>query len=247
MRLAATAERARIARELHDVVAHSLSVVIAQADGGRYAGKADPTAATDALEAIAATGRQALTDMRSLLGVLRDGGGEEYAPAAGRRRDPRPGRGRAHQRSGRRPDRRGRAAAAARRSAARGLPDRAGVADQRAQARGAGQPGVGAPAVAARRAGAVGARRRPGRLGRHGRLRRRRARACAGCASGRRCTAAGWRPDRAPAAASACTPRSPTVGRDERADPGRPGRRPADGAGRVPDGHRLPARPDRRR
>jgi signal transduction histidine kinase len=80
MRLAATAERTRIARELHDVVAHSLSVVIAQADGGRYAGKADPEAATGALEAIAATGRQALADMRSLLGVLRDGGGEEYAP-----------------------------------------------------------------------------------------------------------------------------------------------------------------------
>ncbi|RBY96352.1 sensor histidine kinase [Blastococcus sp. TF02-8] len=80
MRLAATAERARIAREMHDVVAHSLSVVIAQADGGRYAGKTDPQAATDALEAIAATGRQALTDMRALLGVLREGGGEEYAP-----------------------------------------------------------------------------------------------------------------------------------------------------------------------
>jgi signal transduction histidine kinase len=80
MRLAATAERARIAREMHDVVAHSLSVVIAQADGGRYAGENDPAAATGALEAIAATGRQALTDMRSLLGVLRDGGQEEYAP-----------------------------------------------------------------------------------------------------------------------------------------------------------------------
>jgi signal transduction histidine kinase len=80
MRLAATAERARIARELHDVVAHSLSVVIAQADGGRYAGKEDPEAATGALEAIAATGRQALTDMRSLLGVLREDGGQEYAP-----------------------------------------------------------------------------------------------------------------------------------------------------------------------
>jgi signal transduction histidine kinase len=80
MRLAATAERTRIAREMHDVVAHSLSVVIAQADGGRYAGKADPQAAVGALEAIAATGRQALTDMRALLGVLRDGGGQEYAP-----------------------------------------------------------------------------------------------------------------------------------------------------------------------
>jgi len=80
MRLAATAERARIAREMHDVVAHSLSVVIAQADGGRYAGQADPAAATGALEAISATGRQALTDMRSLLGVLREDGVQEYAP-----------------------------------------------------------------------------------------------------------------------------------------------------------------------
>src|SRR5207245_4946843 len=66
MRLAATAERARIARELHDVVAHSLSVVIAQADGGLYAGRTEPAKATGALEQIAATGRQALTDMRSL-------------------------------------------------------------------------------------------------------------------------------------------------------------------------------------
>jgi signal transduction histidine kinase len=55
-------------------------VVIAQADGGRYAGRSDPEAATGALEAIAATGRQALTDMRSLLGVLRDGSAEQYAP-----------------------------------------------------------------------------------------------------------------------------------------------------------------------
>jgi signal transduction histidine kinase len=65
---------------MHDVVAHSLSVVIAQADGGRYAGQADPTSATQALEQISATGRQALTDMRTLLGVLREDGGEQYAP-----------------------------------------------------------------------------------------------------------------------------------------------------------------------
>ncbi|WP_299959866.1 sensor histidine kinase [uncultured Modestobacter sp.] len=80
MRLAASTERARIAREMHDVVAHSLSVVIAQADGGRYAGQVDPAAATGALEAISATGRQALTDMRKLLGVLREGDGQEFAP-----------------------------------------------------------------------------------------------------------------------------------------------------------------------
>ncbi|MCO7221770.1 sensor histidine kinase [Klenkia sp. PcliD-1-E] len=80
MRLAATTERARIAREMHDVVAHSLSVVIAQADGGRYAGRADPEAAVGALEQISATGRQALADMRALLGVLREGDGQEFAP-----------------------------------------------------------------------------------------------------------------------------------------------------------------------
>lgn len=70
-RLAAAAERARIAREMHDVVAHSLSVIIAQADGGTYAGRTSPQAATEALATVAATGRAALTDMRSLLGVLR--------------------------------------------------------------------------------------------------------------------------------------------------------------------------------
>ena len=81
VRLAAGTERARIAREMHDVVAHSLSVVIAQADGGRYAAPTDPAAATAALTAIAETGRQALADMRTLLGVLRaDDDRQEYAP-----------------------------------------------------------------------------------------------------------------------------------------------------------------------
>jgi signal transduction histidine kinase len=70
-RLAASAERSRIAREMHDIVAHSLSVMIAQADGGRYAAAADPQAATRSLETISETGRAALTDMRRLLGVLR--------------------------------------------------------------------------------------------------------------------------------------------------------------------------------
>ncbi|MFZ0160838.1 MAG: sensor histidine kinase [Kineosporiaceae bacterium] len=70
-RLAVSAERARIAREMHDVVAHSLTVVIAQADGGRYAGASSPAAAQTALETIGETGRQALAEMRLLLGVLR--------------------------------------------------------------------------------------------------------------------------------------------------------------------------------
>ncbi|MPV89877.1 sensor histidine kinase [Georgenia ruanii] len=71
--LATAAERARIAREMHDVVAHTLSVVIAQADGGRYAARTDPVAAERALTTIAEMGRDALADIRRILGVLRDG------------------------------------------------------------------------------------------------------------------------------------------------------------------------------
>ena len=80
-RLAADAERMRIAREMHDVIAHSLSVVIAQADGGRYAAKTDPAAAAGVLETIAHTGRDALAQTRSLLGFLR-AEGEEDRPSA---------------------------------------------------------------------------------------------------------------------------------------------------------------------
>jgi signal transduction histidine kinase len=69
--LGAAQERARIARELHDVVAHSLAVMVAQADGGRYAAPGDPDAAPRALAQIADTGRDALAQMRRLLGVLR--------------------------------------------------------------------------------------------------------------------------------------------------------------------------------
>jgi len=79
-RLAAQAERARIAREMHDVVAHSLSVTISQADGGRYAAQHSPEAAITALETISATGRQALADMRALLGVLRDDSTHQLTP-----------------------------------------------------------------------------------------------------------------------------------------------------------------------
>jgi signal transduction histidine kinase len=64
-------ERTRIARDMHDVVAHSLAVVIAQADGARYAMKSSPETADEALGTISTTAREALADVRILLGQLR--------------------------------------------------------------------------------------------------------------------------------------------------------------------------------
>ncbi|HEV7812312.1 MAG TPA: histidine kinase [Leifsonia sp.] len=64
-------ERTRIARDMHDVVAHSLAVVIAQADGARYARHADPDSVDEALKTIASTARSALGDVRVLLAELR--------------------------------------------------------------------------------------------------------------------------------------------------------------------------------
>ena len=69
-RAAAADERARIAREMHDVIAHNLSVMVAQADGGRYVFDAAPEKSRQALAEIGATGRQALSEMSHLLGVL---------------------------------------------------------------------------------------------------------------------------------------------------------------------------------
>ena len=81
--IAANGERTRIAREMHDIIAHTLTVVIAQADGGRYAAQQDPDQAVKALVTIADNGRQALADMRSLLGVLRDDGPREIRAVPG--------------------------------------------------------------------------------------------------------------------------------------------------------------------
>ncbi len=69
--IAAAAERARIARELHDVIAHNLSVMVAQADGGRYVFDVEPEKSRQVLAEISGTGRQALSEMSHLLGVLR--------------------------------------------------------------------------------------------------------------------------------------------------------------------------------
>ncbi|WP_238638172.1 sensor histidine kinase [Curtobacterium sp. HSID17257] len=75
-------ERVRIARDMHDIVAHSLAVVIAQADGARYAAKADPAIADQALATISSTARSALGDVRELLGALRHEQGTVPTPEA---------------------------------------------------------------------------------------------------------------------------------------------------------------------
>lgn len=69
--LAASDERNHIAREMHDIVAHSLSVIITQADGARYAAANDPQIAIDTLKTVSNTGRASLREMRRLLGILR--------------------------------------------------------------------------------------------------------------------------------------------------------------------------------
>ncbi|MEZ2121072.1 MULTISPECIES: sensor histidine kinase [unclassified Corynebacterium] len=79
--LAGVVERTRIAREMHDIVAHSLAAVISLADGARFAAPKDPRVAVDTLELIAETSRESLVQMRGLLSVLReDEGRSETAP-----------------------------------------------------------------------------------------------------------------------------------------------------------------------
>jgi signal transduction histidine kinase len=90
--VAAAAERARIAREIHDVVAHNVSVMVVQADGAAFALDGSPQRAREALAAISATGRRALAEMRSLLGVLREPADGDGAPGgAGPVLAPQPG------------------------------------------------------------------------------------------------------------------------------------------------------------
>jgi signal transduction histidine kinase len=71
--IAAAAERSRIAGELHDIVSHSLTVMITLADGSARSAGTTPERSVEAMELVAETGRGALADMRRLLGVLRDG------------------------------------------------------------------------------------------------------------------------------------------------------------------------------
>ena len=74
--IAALAERARIARDMHDVVAHTLSIIIVQSDGGRYAGTHNPAVARNTMETIRHESERALHDMQRLLGVF---GGSPHA------------------------------------------------------------------------------------------------------------------------------------------------------------------------
>jgi signal transduction histidine kinase len=75
-RLAAVTERTRVAREMHDIIGHNLSVIITLADGGAYASPAAPERGREALSLIADTGRMALGELRRMLGVLREQTGD---------------------------------------------------------------------------------------------------------------------------------------------------------------------------
>jgi signal transduction histidine kinase len=79
-KLAVSNERTRIAREIHDVVAHGLSIMIVQADGGLYAADASPEQAKKALATIGDTGRASLTEMRKMLGLLKQDAQPELDP-----------------------------------------------------------------------------------------------------------------------------------------------------------------------
>ena len=170
-RLAVLEERARIAREMHDIVAHSLAVIVRQAEGGAFVAGQDPRAAGRALQTIAGTSRSALADMRGLLGVLRDpasgsdgepGGSSEAEPVAA----PQPGladlprlvAGVRDSGVDAELHRVRRAVRHRRCRRARRLPARAGGADQRGQARRAAGARRGGAGVAA--AGADGRGRR---------------------------------------------------------------------------------------
>jgi len=77
-------ERERLARELHDTVAHHVSAMVIRAQAGRVVAGTDPTAAVEALEGVEEEGARTLEEMRAIVAALRDGGvGAELAPLAG--------------------------------------------------------------------------------------------------------------------------------------------------------------------
>ncbi len=135
--IAVAAERTRIARELHDVVAHAVSVIVVQADGAGYAIRDNPDLAESAVRTIAETGREALNELRRLLEVLRNDTDEHDT------RSPQPDVSGLPELAERSPppacrcaDRPRRPRRPARHRRPGHLPDRAGGADQHAQVRG---------------------------------------------------------------------------------------------------------------
>jgi signal transduction histidine kinase len=82
LRLAVTAERTRIARELHDITAHGVAVIAVQAAGARRVLRADPDRAAEALREIEETAREGLTQMRQAVSLLREGA-PDAAPQPG--------------------------------------------------------------------------------------------------------------------------------------------------------------------
>ncbi|GAA2764203.1 histidine kinase [Streptomyces paradoxus] len=85
---AAARERARIAREMHDILSHAVSLMIVQAEAGPVAVRTAPERAEAAFDAISATGRDAMAQLRHMLGVLRDGADEADGTDP---REPQPG------------------------------------------------------------------------------------------------------------------------------------------------------------
>ncbi|MDX3233071.1 sensor histidine kinase [Streptomyces sp. ME19-01-6] len=83
---AAARERARIAREMHDILSHAVSLMIVQAEAGPVAVRTAPERAEAAFDAISETGRDAMAQLRRMLGVLREGDEPDGAP-----REPQPG------------------------------------------------------------------------------------------------------------------------------------------------------------
>ena len=145
-RAATVDERNRIARELHDIVAHSLSVIVVQAEGGRAVAARHPERAGEVLGTIAETGREALDrDAAHPRGAAgRSRAGRRVRTAARARRHRRPGS--ADERPGRAGHVR-RSAAPGSRGRADRVPGGPGVAHQRAQARGTGGPRPGRAGV----------------------------------------------------------------------------------------------------
>lgn len=83
LRQAIAAERTRISRDLHDVVSHSLAVMVAQAEAARLLTETDPARSAAAIDRVAATGRDAMQGLRGMLRVLDDGAPAERSPAPG--------------------------------------------------------------------------------------------------------------------------------------------------------------------